>query len=200
MYPETDVPPIPMADGKLDKTRKNMPEFPEEIEKRLVSKYGINAQQANQIVRQSRDELFVKISEKTGMSAAAATALTNTFTELEHEELDPDSIDDAKILELFIFLKENRFSKEALPSLLKEMAKGSDAESAIGKLGLEAVGCDEASEIIAAMVKEREEFVRSKGLDAIGPLMGPVMSALRGKIDGKQANDLLAKEIKKLIG
>jgi glutamyl-tRNA(Gln) amidotransferase subunit E len=54
--------------------------------------------------------------------------------------------------------------------------------------------------VIAGIVKEREDFVRSKGLDAIGPLMGPVMAALRGKIDGKQANDLLAKEIKKLIG
>ena len=68
------------------------------------------------------------------------------------------------------------------------------------KLGLEAVDTDEAAVIIAAMVKEREDFVRAKGMDAIGPLMGPVMSALRGKIDGKQANDLLAKEIKKLIG
>ena len=200
MYPETDVPPMLITDERLSGIKNNMPEFPEEIEKRLVSSYGINAQQANQIVRQSRDELFVKISERTGMTAAAATALTNTYTELEHENLDPDSIDGVKVAELFILLKENRFSKEALPSLLKEMAKGSGAEEAIRKLGLESVGTDEAAEIIRALVKEREDFVRSKGLDAIGPLMGPVMSALRGKIDGKQANDLLAKEIKKLIG
>ncbi|MDR0508547.1 MAG: Glu-tRNA(Gln) amidotransferase subunit GatE [Candidatus Methanoplasma sp.] len=200
MYPETDVPPMLMTEERLNCIRDNMPEFPEQIEKRLVSTYGINAQQANQLVRQSRDELFVRISEGTGMTAAAATALTNTYTELEHEGLDTDSIHEDKIIELFALLKENRFSKEALPSLLKEMAAGADAEGAIAKLGLGAVGTDEASEIIAALVKEREEFVRSKGLDAIGPLMGPVMSALRGKIDGKQANDLLAKEIKKLIG
>ena len=42
--------------------------------------------------------------------------------------------------------------------------------------------------------------MRSKGMEAIGPLMGPVMAALRGKIDGKAANDILAKEISKLIG
>ncbi|MCL2296659.1 MAG: Glu-tRNA(Gln) amidotransferase subunit GatE, partial [Methanomassiliicoccaceae archaeon] len=200
MYPETDVPPMLMTEERLNNIRENMPEFPEQIEKRLVSSYGINAQQANQLVRQSRDELFVRISERTRMTAAAATALTNTYTELEHEGLSPDSIDEDKIIELFALLKENRFSKEALPSLLKEMAEGSDAEGAISKLGMESVDSDEAVGIIAALVKEREEFVRSKGLDAIGPLMGPVMSALRGKIDGKQANDLLAKEIKKLIG
>jgi glutamyl-tRNA(Gln) amidotransferase subunit E len=200
MYPETDVPPILMTGERLNRIKENMPELPEEIEKRLVSSYGINAQQANQIVRQSRDELFVKISEATEMVAAAATALTSTYAELEHEGLDPDSMGDARVIEAFGLLKANRFSKEALPSLLREMAKGSDAEGAIGKLGLETVGSDDAAEIIAAIVKEREDFVRSKGLDAIGPLMGPVMGALRGKIDGKQANELLAKEIKKLIG
>ena len=200
MYPETDVPPMLMTEERLKRIRNSMPELPEEIEKRLMSSYGINAQQANQIVRQSRDELFVMISERTGMVSAAATALTNTFTELEHECLDPDSISDAGMIGVFEMLKANRFSKEALPSLLREMAQGFDAEVAICKLGLVTVGTDEAAEIIAAMVKEREEFVRSKGMDAIGPMMGPVMSALRGKIDGKQANDLLEKEIRKLIG
>jgi len=200
MYPETDVLPILMTEDKLKMIKKNLPEFPEEIEKRLVSSYGINPQQANQIVRQSRDELFIKISKETGMTAAAASALTNTFTELEHEGLDPDSINGAKLIELFKLLKANRFSKEALPSLLREMAKGSDAEGAIRRSGVEAVGSDEAAAVIAGIVKEREDFVRSKGMDAIGPLMGPVMAALRGKIDGKQANDLLEKEIKKLIG
>jgi glutamyl-tRNA(Gln) amidotransferase subunit E len=200
MYPETDVPPIPMTDEWLKRIEKALPEFPEQIEKRLVSSYGINPQQANQIVRQSRDELFVKVSEGTEMTAAAATALTNTYTELEHEGLDPDAISETKLIELFNHLKANRFSKEALPSLLREMAKGLDAEKAMGKVGIEAVDSDEAAEVIAGIVKDREDFVRSKGLEAIGPLMGPVMAALRGKIDGKQANDLLAKEIKKLIG
>jgi glutamyl-tRNA(Gln) amidotransferase subunit E len=200
MYPETDVPPISISEERLRRIKENMPEFPEEIAKRLISSYGINTQQASQLVRQSRDELFVKLSEGTGMTAAAAATLTNTYTELERDGTDPDSISEAMLMKLFDLLKAGKFSKEALPSLLREMAGGSDVEDAIGKLGLEAVGSDEAAEIIAKMVKEREEFVRSKGMDAIGPLMGPVMGALRGKIDGKKANELLAKEIKKLIG
>ncbi|MCL2031715.1 MAG: Glu-tRNA(Gln) amidotransferase subunit GatE [Methanomassiliicoccaceae archaeon] len=200
MYPETDVPPIYMTEERLKAIEENMPELPEEIEKRLVTSYGINAQQAGQIVRQSRDEIFVKISEGTGMTSAAATALTSTYAELEREGLDPDSIPDGKMLKAFELLRANRFSKEALPSLLREVAKGTDAEEAIGRLGLETVGSDEATGVISSIVKEREDFVRSKGLEAIGPLMGPVMAALRGKIDGKQANELLAEEIKKLIG
>ena len=59
---------------------------------------------------------------------------------------------------------------------------------------------DDASKIIEKIVSERADFVREKGMGAIGGLMGPVMGALRGKIDGKQANELLTAAIKKLLG
>ncbi|MDR1405161.1 MAG: Glu-tRNA(Gln) amidotransferase subunit GatE [Candidatus Methanoplasma sp.] len=200
MYPETDVPPILITDDVLKTIEENMPEFPEKIEKRLIGMYGINAQQAGQIVRQNRDELFAEISEASGMPAIAATTLTNTYSELEREGLDPGSVSRASLIRMFDLLKANRFSKEALPSLLRRMAEGSDADAAVSALGVGSVGSDEASRVIADIVREREDFVRSKGQDAIGPLMGPVMGALRGRIDGRQANELLAAEIKKLIG
>lgn len=200
MYPETDVPPIPITPERLKRISENLPEFPEQIAARLTETYGINRQQATQIVQSSYDGIFSKISDEFGMAAVAATMFMNTYSELEKEGLDMAAVTDDCLFELFSMLKANRFAKEALPTLLREMAKGAGAEEAVCKLGLEAVGTDEASEIIAKIVKEREEFVRSKGLAAIGPLMGPVMGALRGKIDGKQANDILEREIGKLIG
>ena len=200
MYPETDIPPTLITDKKLEDIRANLPEFPEQIERRLVDTYGINKQQANQIVRQSYDELFVKISDRFGAAPIAATMFLNIYAELERDGLDPNSIPDDTIFKIFEMLGQNRFYKEALPSLLREISVGTDVEKSIMKLGLEAVDSDEASKIIRSILEERGEFIRSKGLDAIGPLMGPVMGALRGKIDGKQANDLLVSEIKKFIG
>ncbi len=199
MYPDTDIPPTPISEELKADISSRLPEFPEQIEKRLMSTYGINQQQAAQIIRGSHDDLFVRISEDYGMASVAATMFLNNFTELERDGKDVENIADATILEMFGLLKENRFSKEAIPALLGEMANGTSVEASISKLGLESVDMDEAASVIAGIVKEREEFVRSKGLAAIGPLMGPVMGALRGKIDGKQANDLLAQEIGKLI-
>ncbi len=46
MYPETDVPPTPITEKRMRDVKNNMPEFPEQIEARLVNDYGINAQQA----------------------------------------------------------------------------------------------------------------------------------------------------------
>jgi glutamyl-tRNA(Gln) amidotransferase subunit E len=199
MYPETDVPPTNITSERLARIRNSLPEFPEQTENRLMDQYGINRQQAHQIVRNSQDEIFAKISDEYGMASVAATMFLNTFTELEHEGSDMSAIKDDQIFKMFALLKDNRFSKEAIPALLKEMSIGTEVEVAIKKLGLESVDVDEAAVIIAKIINERADFVRSKGMAAIGPLMGPVMGALRGKIDGKQANDLLVKEIQKLM-
>lgn len=200
MYPETDVPPTEITEAILEQVRANMPEFPEQIEKRLIGQYGINAQQARQIVRQSNDELFERIAKDPAMAPVAATMFLNTYGELEHDGIDVHVFSDDDILGVFDMLRDGKFAKEALPALLREMAVGTSAEDAIKKLGLEAVDAGEAAAIIEGIVNERADFVRSKGMGAIGPLMGPVMGALRGKIDGKQANELLSAAIKKLIG
>lgn len=200
MYPETDVPPTTITDERIQAVRDNMPEFPEQIEKRLVDQYGINQQQARQIVRQSNDELFERIAQDRAMASVAATMFLNAYSEMEHDGIDTHVFTDDAILGLFAMLKDGRFAKEALPSILREMATGSSAEDAVKKLGVEAVDAGEAAAIIEGIVNERADFVREKGMGAIGGLMGPVMGALRGKIDGKQANQLLTEAIKKILG
>ena len=114
--------------------------------------------------------------------------------------MDPSSLDEDSLESAFSMLKEGRFAKEALPAILKEMCSGTDPAAAVEKLGLGAVDDGEAKTIIDRLVAEREEFVRSKGMGAIGPLMGPVMGALRGKVDGKKASELLSASIRELLG
>ncbi|MDR0522956.1 MAG: Glu-tRNA(Gln) amidotransferase subunit GatE [Candidatus Methanoplasma sp.] len=199
MYPETDVPPEPVSEERMARVRSSLPELPEQTEARLARDYGVNGQQASQMVRRGRDALFARISDATGMAQAAATALSNTYSEMERDGLDPDSIGDEDVLEAFAMLKGGRFSKEAMPLILREMAAGSAPGAALSKLGLESVGEGDAAAEIARIVAERADFVRSKGTDAIGPLMGPVMGALRGRIDGKRASELLSEEIGKIL-
>ncbi|MCQ2079664.1 MAG: Glu-tRNA(Gln) amidotransferase subunit GatE, partial [archaeon] len=200
MYPETDVPPTIIPKVRLERIRNNLPEFPEQIEARLIKTYGIAAQQAHQIVRQGRDDLFCQIADEFDLSNVAATTFQNTFQELEHEGIDTDLFTYNDLYAIFSALKAGKFAKEGIPAILKEMAGGTDLEAAVKKLGLTAVDAGEAAAIIEKIVNERADFVREKGMGAIGGLMGPVMGALRGKIDGKQANQLLTEAIKKLLG
>ena len=200
MYPETDVPPINISRERMEQVRNNLPELPEEIEARLVKQYGINAQQARQMVRQDHTDLFERLCQIDGMASIAATTLLNTYGELETAGIDTSSFDEARMVGLFTMLGESKFAKEALPAILREMGTtGCDAEKAVKKLGLESVDESEAVAIIAKIVNERADYVREKGMGAIGGLMGPVMGALRGKLDGKRANEILTAEVKKLL-
>lgn len=119
---------------------------------------------------------------------------------MEKAGVDTSSISEADVMAVFSLLSESKFAKEALPDVLKEVASGTPPEKAPGKLGLESMNDREAERIIDSILKEREEFVRSKGKAAAGPLMGPVMESLRGKVDGKKASQLLSEAIARMIG
>lgn len=200
MYPETDVPPVTVDEERLRTIRENLPELPDETVKRLVKDHDINEQQASQLVRNGRDELFVTIVEAHGSAGVAAALFANTLPELEREGLDTDSLRDDAVMEAFHLLKEGAFAKEALPSLFREMCSGLSPQEAIESLGLSAMSTDEAEDVVRRIVQDRVSFVREKGMAAIGPLMGPVMAELRGKVDGKEANSLLKRMIEEVIG
>jgi len=199
MYPETDVPPVTVTQERLQLIRDNLPELPDETIRRLVVEYGVNEQQASQIVRGGNDAAFERIARTLELPAAAATVFANTFPEIEREGLDVNAVPDDDVLRLFQMLSEGRFAKEALPSLLREMASGKAAEDAVSSLGLSSLNEDEAEAIVRKLVQERADFVKEKGMAAAGPLMGPLMAEMRGKVDGKAASELLQKAIKELL-
>jgi glutamyl-tRNA(Gln) amidotransferase, subunit E len=199
MYPETDVPPIRITAERLKVIKENLPELPEETEKRIVKEYKINAQQAKQLVRQGDDVLFEKIFGTYDQPAVIATTLLSTFTEMEREGLNLGMISETDVIEVFKMLKASKFSKEALPAVFREVVKGKSPEDSVKSLGLESIGNDEAAEMIRKVIQERIDFVKEKGMAAVGPLMGPVMEIVRGKVDGKVVSSLLTEEIRKVL-
>ena len=48
-------------------------------------------------------------------------------------------------------------------------------------------------------IKEKEDFIRERGMGAVGALMGPVMSEFKGKMDGGDINKLLMEKIKEIL-
>ena len=58
---------------------------------------------------------------------------------------------------------------------------------------------EEVQLFIDKLVEKKINFVKDKGMGAVGPLMGTVMSEFRGKMDGAMINALLIKRIGKEI-
>jgi len=199
MYPETDVPPITLAPERLSRIAANLPELPEVRTARIASAYGIHEQQARQLVRDGWDDLFEEVARTRELAGVAAKTLLSTLPELERQGVDAAKLDEAALREVLSALAEGRFAKEAVPDVLGQVAKGKKVAEAVKELGISVMSADEASAVVARIIREREAFVREKGLNAVGPLMGVVMAELKGKLDGKAASELLRKEIERLL-
>ena len=90
-------------------------------------------------------------------------------------------------------VNKERISKEGIEEALIQMATGQEIQ--LGSKNIE----EEVERFIDLLIKKKKEFVKERGMSAIGPLMGPVMSEFRGKIDGAKINALLIDRIKNEI-
>ena len=199
MYPETDVPPIAIKDSMMSEIFANLPELPKEKAERIAAQYAIHIQQSTQLVRDGKDEIFEKVSVTSEIASVAARTLLSTLPELERDGSDISCITDDVIHTVFEGLSGSMFAKDAVPDILKAVIAGKTVECAVEEAGRSLMNADDAAEIVSRLVQERADFVKSKGLGAVGPLMGPLMAEMRGKIDGKQASELLKKEIEKFL-
>jgi glutamyl-tRNA(Gln) amidotransferase subunit E len=196
MYPETDVPPVRVTQDRLDRIREGLPERPEVTVARLARDYGIHEQQARQLVQEGMDELFEMIAREFGEAKLVATVLLYTFGELRRESLDVDGIPVDRLRELFSLLKGGRFAKEAVPDILREMARrGMRATEAISSLGVKGMDRRDLETIVDAVLSESEDMIASRKEGAERTLMGRVMERVRGQADGKLVSELLRERL-----
>lgn len=191
MYPETDVPPIRVTRERLDQLREALPERPEITVARLAKDYGIHEQQARQLVQEGSDAAFEMIAREFGEPKLVATVLLYNFGELRREGLDVDAIPVDHLRELFALLKDGRFAKEAIPDILREMARGVRASAAIEALGVRGLKREELDSIVDEIVAASADIIKTRGDAAEKILMGRVMERVRGRADGKLVSEVL---------
>ena len=192
MYPETDVPPIRVTAERLRQIREHLPERPDVTVARLARESGIHEQQARQLVQEGSDAAFEMIAHEFGEAKLVASVLLYTFGELRREGLDVDGIPVDHLRELFSLLKAGRFAKEALPELVREMARTrSRASEAIAVLGVTQLSRRDLESIVDEVLRASQDLIASRGDAAEKALMGQVMKRVRGRADGKLVSQVL---------
>jgi glutamyl-tRNA(Gln) amidotransferase subunit E len=202
MYPETDVKPITITKEKIKIIENNLPELPDKKHERFIREYLINNEQAKQILSSGYEEDFEKLVKKyPELRNVVMRTYLNTFSELEKENRDISFITDEMLLEVFSGLYKELYSKEAVPDILRYLHDnpGKTLQKAILECNLEKTDIKEIQKLAEKIVKERLDFVKKRGLGAVGPLMGLIMKELRGKADGKVISSILKNEIEKVI-
>jgi len=202
MYPETDVEPTKINKKDIDRIKNNLPELPEEKQKRFVDRYKLNIEQTKQILNSGYENEFEELVKKYPKEKNVIIRIfLNTFSELEKKGLDTAFFDIEILLDILENLDKKKFSKEAIPDILRYLGenKVKDIKKAIDECDIEKTSEEEIQKIAEKIIKERIDFVKERQMDALGPLMGVMMKELRGKADGKVISRILKNEIEKTI-
>ena len=191
MYPETDIPLLLVTPDRWEKIRENLPLSSEKRMERL-QELDISSNQVEAILNAELDDLlFEGIEGSMGLPEKAwASAL------LEYGSEKPTALSAA------VHLRETgEMTREGIAPLVSE-APMLDSDQMIEWMSQEAnsrgfVPAD-TSRIEAAVdevISERSEFIEERGMGAIGPLMGMVMTKLGGSADGQAVSKVLKERI-----
>ncbi len=202
MYPETDVPPAEIEEQRLGFIKANLPETFEHRKARYKDTFGLHDELADKIARNVNFSLFERIMDayKTIPATLVVRTLTDTLTELVHDEIDVESLEDHHFMDTFKHLSANAFAKEAVPEIVRFLASKPEltVSQAIEAMGL-SINMAEVEKLIEVTVQAKRDFIKEKGARAVGPLMGIVMEELRGKVDGEVINKLLAEKVHEIL-
>ena len=185
MYPETDIPTQRIDSQKWQSIIDNLPMTDSQRQTRM-NQFDVSADQKDQILARELDDIFVEYQD--GLPAKAWAAVL-----LENDEIDP------RLSSLVLSAKEaGEITREAINDVIAHFAgqipEVSDIVAYAEQHGLKPADESELGDIITAVVAERLDFVKERGMGAIGPLMGVVMQQA-GAADGKAVSALLKQAI-----
>ena len=196
MYPETDVLPVIIDDERWNATI--VPELLTVKAQRYAQDYAIDLPYATQLALSEKLPLFERAVAEGIKPKLAAFTILSTCTELRRDGVAVEKIPDKDYLATWHAVESGRAAKEAVPNLFRGLASGSTFEDAIRKLA-PAVSREELESMIKKIIADRSDFVVQKGIAALGPLMGVVMTEVRGSVDGKIVSEILKKEINAIL-
>ncbi len=201
LYPETDVPPIPVSSEWLNLIRETLPPTVDQQIESLMKDFKINRKLAEQLLDSEYLGLFKKIVVETKISPSfVATALTETLKSLERKGVVVENLSDEQIYDVFKLIDEGKTAKESFPAIIEWMVKtGGRAEEALTKLGLQTLTSQEVEGIVKRKIEENIDYIKQNPDRAFNHLMKVVMGEVRGKVDARIVVEVVKRLLKDLM-
>ncbi|MBN1159796.1 MAG: Glu-tRNA(Gln) amidotransferase subunit GatE [Candidatus Diapherotrites archaeon] len=200
MYPETDIQPFIIAKEHLKKIKETLPKTPEERVKEY-KKLGLSDDLANEMKLSNWACFYKYLVESKYDPKLSASILLNTLVSLRRDGFPVQNLTESHIECVLLAVKNGEISKDVVDEVLGQYSENPDANlnDLINAMGLTGVDKKEIEKIIQKIVAGNKAMVKEQGERAIGKLMGDAMKELRGKADGATINEILKKEIKKIL-
>jgi glutamyl-tRNA(Gln) amidotransferase subunit E len=203
MYPETDIPTIPVTDSMLASLADKIPRPWDEVVDSLAKKYGLNKKLASQIF----DSYYLGVFEETaGRTKVPPTfiagKLTEDLTSLQRQGLDASILTDDMIKDAFTKLDGGAIAKESIVLIFEKIMKkeAKTVDEAVRAAGAASISDEELGKGLDEIIQENVAVVKEKGMNALSTLMGRAMSKYRGKADGQKINAMLKDKLQKQAG
>jgi len=201
MYPETDIPPMPITEDYVEEVKASLPELPEQKLERLMKECKLNQKLAKQVLDAEYSELFDLIVKESRVSATTVAAfLTETITALKRDGVQIGNVSEEELRGIFKSVGSGKLMKEALSDVFVWLSKneGKNLEDAMASLDLKTVSRGDLGALVDKVISEHKKLIQERGEASLGPLMGVVMKELRGKIDAGEVSKLLKEKLKEI--
>jgi aspartyl-tRNA(Asn)/glutamyl-tRNA(Gln) amidotransferase subunit B len=204
-FPEPDLVPIKVDKNWVEQIRASLPELPDAMRERFMSRYGLSGQDADLLTSERAwADWFEEAVGLGGQPKAVANwmmgdlmrLLNETNTPLEECPLTP-----GRLVDMLSLIEQGTISGKIAKTVFEEMFRtGRDAGAVVKEKGLVQITDEEAitkavEEVLGASPGEVERFKAGEE-KLMGFFVGQVMKLTRGKANPKVVNELLRKRLK----
>ncbi len=194
MYPDTDLPPKPITEERLQRIEKNLPQLPH-IQYKKYKEMNLSNHQARQLVNSVWRHLFEKTVKKHKLRPSVlAHIFTDYIKHLNRRGYELPEADDPIWESLFDAYADKLFYKEAIPFLIKRIAKGEHIDGILKMMS--PILTDKIDEIIDETFNIYKYTVYKRPEKRFNFLMGKIMYQYRGIIDASLLSEKLRNRLK----
>jgi len=204
MYPETDIPPVLITDELLEEASKYTPEHPDVKYKRLIEEHKLSRELASALLGDLMLDFYEYLADKYGYKVpytVIASIFINTIPMLRREGIPVDELSEESIEDVVRLLADGVIAKEAVPDILAYMAKnpGINALDAVNALKIKKLSIEELDTLITSTIEKFKAKILERPDKAFNIVMGEVMKAVRGSVDGKFVAERVKYKLKELL-
>ncbi len=206
LYPDTDMREVLITQKHHEKVQENLQGYlyPWEVVEAFKEKYKIAPEDTREFIKGSDFTLFKKLVEAHPKEASlVVTILKETIVALRRDGFPIDNLKFSHFDRLLTALAEGKVTKDAIPEILQIYSNQSNLEfkDVLEEAGIKSFDQDEIKQTVVKMVEANLGMVKSRGMGAMGALMGDLMKEFgRGSVDGKLLSGLLRAELQKHLG
>ena len=203
-FPEPDLPRVIISDDRLEKVRKDMPEFADEKAKRFIGEYNLNDKEAATLAGElDLAEYYEAMVKESGEPKLSANwMLTEVLRVLKEKNIGIEkfSVSFGNIAKLIKLIKANvissKIAKEVFELLLLE---DKDPEIIVKEKGLvQITDNSEIEKIVEQVLEENQQSVedyKAGKSNALKYLVGQAMRLSKGKANPQMINELILKKL-----